>query len=356
MTNSGRAAEFERVLLGAKDQPNVILLNGHPDPDAIGAALAHKRICERLEISSTIAHVLPLSRSENRALVKLLNIPLLRIADSSDLEGFRTLSLVDAYASESTIRLPDSLRLLTVVDHHRPPKNPDAPFVDIRPNLAATCSLYAEYFEQGLAPLAVNDPQATRVATAMFFGLQTDSDDFALATSADFRAAAYLKPFTDSESLSRLARRNLGAESMDAVTRALLDLVVIRDFAVAGVGRVSAANRDAIAIAADFILRREDIDTVLVYGLVEDRIDGSLRTNQASVDPAAFLQTAFGEDENGRPYGGGRNDKGGFQLPLGVVADCDDEETLWRLARQVVHKRLARVVPEVAKLARKPGA
>jgi nanoRNase/pAp phosphatase (c-di-AMP/oligoRNAs hydrolase) len=200
-------------------------------------------------------------------------------------------------------------------------------------------------------PLA-NESQASVVATAMFFGLQTDTDDFALGSSADFHAAAYLKPFTDSESLSRLGRRNLAAESMDAVGRALRDLEVIRDFALSGVGRVSALNRDAIAIAADFILRREDIDTVLVYGIVEDRIDGSFRTNRASEDPAAFMLTAFGEDENGRPYGGGRSDKGGFQIPLGVLADCDDDETLWRLVKQVVHRHVAKVVPEVAKLAR----
>ncbi len=52
------------------------------------------------------------------------------------------------------------------------------------------------------------------------------------------------------------------------------------DFAIASVGRVSANNRDAIPMAADFILRREDIDTVHVFGVVEDRI-GRLAANQS---------------------------------------------------------------------------
>ena len=64
-----KAQRFEQVLSQATDKPHVILLGGHPDPDAIGSALAHRRICERLGISATIAHVLPLSRSENRALI-----------------------------------------------------------------------------------------------------------------------------------------------------------------------------------------------------------------------------------------------------------------------------------------------
>ena len=102
-------------------------------------------------------------------------------------------------------------------------------------------------------------------------------------------------------------------------------------------------------MAADFILRREDIDTVLVFGIVEDRIDGSLRTRRASVDPALFMQNVFGDDSEGRPYGGGRADMGGFRIPLGLMAETEDEDSLWRLVREVVHKRVARVVPELEK-------
>jgi nanoRNase/pAp phosphatase (c-di-AMP/oligoRNAs hydrolase) len=287
-----------------------------------------------------------LSRSENRALVKLLNVPMVRVSDKSELEQYGYLSLVDASAAEATIKLPDDLQLLTVVDHHRPPTVPKAPFVDIRHDVGATCSMYAEYAEAGLAPFGTGGDDSA-VATAMFFGIQTDTDDFAFAQPADFRAAAYLKPFCGAETLSRIGRRTITAEAMDAVGRALQDLEVIRDFALAGVGRVSAVNRDAIPAAADFILRREDIDTVLVYGIVEDRIDGSLRTTRASVDPAAFMQNAFGDDSHGRPYGGGRSDMGGFQVPLGLLGECGDEKSLWKLVKELVRKRVARVVPDL---------
>jgi nanoRNase/pAp phosphatase (c-di-AMP/oligoRNAs hydrolase) len=189
----------------------------------------------------------------------------------------------------------------------------------------------------------------------MFFGIQTDTDDFAFATPNDFRAAAYLKQFSDAETLSRVGRRTLTAEAMEAVGSALRDLEVVRDFAIAGVGRVSAINRDAIPMAADYILRREDIDTVVVYGIVEDRIDGSLRTRRASVDPAAFMQNAFGDDSQGRPYGGGRADMGGFRVPLGLLAETEDEETLWALVKDVVRQRVARVVPDLDKSDKRKG-
>lgn len=344
-----RAQRLEQVLADATDKSHVILLGGHPDPDAIGSALAHRRICERLGISATIAHVLPLSRSENRALVKLLNVPLLRVKNTEDLEEFGYLALVDASQSEATIVLPSDLELLTVVDHHRPKNLPKAPFVDVRHDVGSTCTIYSEYAEQGLAPFGADGADDSATATAMFFGIQTDTDDFSFATPLDFRAAAFLKPFCDSETLSRIGRRSISAEAMEAVGIALRDLEVIRDFAIAGVGRVSAINRDAIPTAADFILRREDIDTVLVYGIVEDRVDGSLRTSRASVDPALFMQNAFGNDTDGRPFGGGRADMGGFQIPLGLLGETTHEESLWSLVKELIEKRVARVVPDLEK-------
>ena len=349
MTNNTKREELERVLSKATDKPLVILLGGHPDPDAIGSAMAHQRICEQLGVTATIAHVLPLSRSENRALVKVLNISLTRVGETTDLKEFGYLSLVDSSATEASIEVPKDIQLLTVVDHHRLATMPKAPFVDIRADVGATCTIYAEYMESGLGAFNGGGRTDSATATAMFFGIQTDTDDFALATPPDFRAAAYIKPHCDAEALSRVARRRVTAETMDALRRALLDLEVIRDFAMAGVGRVLLANRDAIPSVADNIMRREDIDTVLVYGIVEGRIDGSLRTNSASVDPAAFLLNAFGEDVNGRPYGGGRADKGGFQLPLGILAETTDEDSLWQMVREIVHQRVARVIPELAK-------
>ncbi len=336
---------LEQVLLAVRGEPLVILISGHPDPDAIGAALAHQRICETLGVPATIAHVHPLSHRENRALVKLLHVDMVQVSTRADLTRFKHLSLVDTTAPDPAIELPADLHLLSIVDHHRPIGNTEAPFVDSRPELGASCTMYCEYLSQGLAPFG-GERQDAKIATALLFGIQTDTDDFQLATPDDFRAAAYAKAFCDTDLLVRVGRRTVGAAAMDVLGRALASLVVIRDFALAGVERVSANDRDSIGGAADFILRREDIDTVLVYGIVEDRIDGSLRTRSPSVDPASFLQTAFGRDRDGRPYGGGRADKGGFQIPLGVLADSDPD-ALWKIVQESVENRIARVVPEL---------
>ena len=202
-TPPGKA--LEKVLSSLGNEPVVVIITGHPDPDAIGSALAHQRICTELGVPCTIANVLPVSHRQNRAMVKLLNIDMLQIVRPDDLAAFKYLSLVDTSTPEPTLDLPADLKLLTVVDHHKMAEV-DAPFVDIRPTMGASSSIYAEYLSQGVAPL--NDHRdSSRVATALLFGIQTDTNDFALATTQDFAAASYVRMHCDSDILKRLSRR-----------------------------------------------------------------------------------------------------------------------------------------------------
>lgn len=344
-THPANRQGLEAVLKSIPGAPLVVLITGHPDPDALGSALAHQRICQELGVPCTIANVLPVSHRQNRAMVKLLNIEMVQITGAEDLAPYKYLSLVDTSQPEPSIDLPADLKLLTVVDHHKMAEV-DAPFADIRPHMGASSSIYAEYMAQGLAPLE-NAMGASRVGTALLFGIQTDTNDFQLATAADFAAAAYVRRFCDSDILKRVGRRVHSASGMSVLGRALSNMLVVRDFAVAGVGYVSAGDRDSIATTADFVLQREDLDTVLVFGIVEDRIDGSLRTDSPSVEPATFLTSVFGKDRNGRPYGGGRADKGGFQIPLGVLAESEDRDALWNIVEQIVRSRLSKVMPEI---------
>jgi len=198
---------LENALRSIAGSPTVVLITGHPDPDALGSAIAHQRICAELGVPCTIAHVLPVSHRQNRAMVKLLNIDMLQVSNTEDLANFKYLSLVDTSTPEPSIALPADLKLLSVVDHHKMAEV-DAPFADIRPQMGASSSIYAEYMLNGLAPL-VDGREATRVATALLFGMQTDTNDFTLATGADFAAAAYVRPFCDSDVLKRMGRSDL---------------------------------------------------------------------------------------------------------------------------------------------------
>jgi nanoRNase/pAp phosphatase (c-di-AMP/oligoRNAs hydrolase) len=214
----------------------------------------------------------------------------------------------------------------------------------LRLEVGATATIFVEYLN-ALAPLDPDSEDDRRVATALMHGLSTDTDDFTLARPGDFRAAAAIAEVCDRDLLADLARRTIAPSAMDVISRALATLKVRRNFAMAGVGFVSETDRDTIAQAADFLVRREDIDTVVVYGVVGERfIEGSLRTHSPSVDPGAWLEQAFGFDDRGHPFGGGRRDKGGFRIPIGFLGRSTDRAQLWTLVEHAVKQAMLKLM------------
>jgi nanoRNase/pAp phosphatase (c-di-AMP/oligoRNAs hydrolase) len=336
-----RARGFAEVLGLAKGKHVLIPLRGHPDPDGIASAMAQAHIAERLGVAkTTIGYSHDLSHRENRALVKLLGVELKKVKSVKDAGNVDFLSLVDSYDVDPELADAEQFELLTIIDHHRAPAPPKARFVDLRQDVTATSTIFTEYLAE-LAPLDPEQEEDRRVATALMHGLSTDTDDFVLARPVDFRAAAAISEICDRDLLADLSRRLIAPSAMDVIARALAALVVRRNFAMAGVGFVSEADRDTIAQAADFLVRREDIDTVVVYGVVGERfIEGSLRTHSPSVDPAVWLEQAFGHDDKGRPYGGGRRDKGGFRIPIGFLGRSTDRAQLWTLVEHAARTAL----------------
>src|SRR5258708_2756232 len=338
-----RARAFAEALASARGKQMLIALRGHPDPDGIACAITQAHIAQRLGVAqTTIAYCHELSHRENRALVKLLGLELRRIKTVRELGRIDFLGLVDAHEVDPEITDGTDYEVLTIVDHHRPTSPPKARFVDLRLDVGATATIFAEYLQE-LAPLDPDVEEDRRIATALMHGLATDTDDFMLARSADFRAAGQIIEVCDRVLVQDLSRRLIAPTAMDVIARALQALVVRRNFAMAGVGFVSEAERDTIAQAADFLVRREDIDTCVVYGVIGDKyIEGSLRTHSPSVDPAASLEQAFRTYERGRAYGGGRRDKGGFRIPIGFLGRVTDRGQLWQLVEHAVRTALLR--------------
>ena len=350
LPHTDRARGFAEALQQAKGKHLLIALRGHPDPDGIASALAQAHIAQRQGVGkTTIGYCHELSHRENRALVKLLNVDMKKMRNVNDIERADFLGLVDAHDLDPDLAGADQIEVLTIVDHHRAHAPPRARFVDLRHDVGATATIFVEYLQE-LCALSPDQDDDRRVATALMHGLATDTDDFTLARATDFRAAAQLADICDRDLLQDLSRRLIAPSAMDVIARSLAALVVRRNFAMAGVGFVAESERDTIAQAADFLIRREDIDTVVVFGIVGERfIEGSLRTHSPSVDPAVWLEQAFGHDERGKAYGGGRRDKGGFRIPIGFLGRATDRGQLWALvehaARQALLKQLGEEAP-----------
>ena len=297
-----RARAFAEAMSAARGKHVLIALRGHPDPDGIACAITQAHIAQRLGVAqTTVGYCHELSHRENRALVKLLGLELRKIKSVQEVGKVDFLALVDAHELDPELADTQGLEVLT---HRRPPPRHLAAEGALRRPAAstsgATATIFVEYLQE-LAALDADVEEDRRIATALMHGLATDTDDFMLARAADFRAASADRRGAAIATCSRTYR---GASSRRRRWTSSRGRSRRSSFAatspMAGVGFVSEAERDTIAQAADFLVRREDIDTCVVYGVVGDKyIEGSLRTHSPSVDPAVWLEQAFGARREG---------------------------------------------------------
>jgi nanoRNase/pAp phosphatase (c-di-AMP/oligoRNAs hydrolase) len=240
---------------------------------------------------------------------------------------------------------------LVFIDHHRMSAEIPAEFVDVREEAGSTAGILAEYLRaahpEGLNP---NNPEHVKLATALMHGIRSDTRLLLEASQADFLGAAYLWPAVDQALLRKISAQSLSPAVMDMIQAALERRRIYDNFLVSDVGFVRKEHRDGIPQAADFLLTRAGIDTVLVFGIVDGKmVEGSLRTRSDTVNPDAFLKKAFGiDEERGAPFGGGNiRAKGAFQIPIGFLAQHKDRDQLYRLACEIIHEKFLEAIGRV---------
>lgn len=347
-----RWPELAAALDRHRGERMLVLLAGYPDPDSIASALALQLLARHSEIDTTLLCFHEVSHQENRALVKQLELDLRLYDQRFDLGPFSLYALVDTQKAETPIQ--EQLRektFLAFVDHHKRLGDLQAEFVDVREDVGSTCAIFADYlreaFPQGLNP---NEPEHVRLATALLHGIRSDTRALLEASRLDFEAAAFLWPAVDGKLLHRVSAQSVSPAVMDMIQAALARKRIYDNFLFSDVGFVRKEHRDGIPQAADFLLSRDGIDTVLVFGIVDGRtVDGSFRTRSDTINPDTFLKKTFGiDEESGSHYGGGNiRDKGGFQIPIGFLAQHKDRDQLYRLAWEVINERFLEAIGRV---------
>jgi nanoRNase/pAp phosphatase (c-di-AMP/oligoRNAs hydrolase) len=340
LKREGRVPQLLDALRARSGGRHVVVIRGYPDPDSLASGWAHARLAASVGIECDIAHVPLVSRAENRAMINLLELPLVRLATPDDLERYTALSLVDANSLELPRRT--GLPCVSIVDHHAVPGRLEADYIDVRLAVGATSTIYTEYLLEAPVRELSNSSLGSRLATALAYGIRSDTDDLLRASQADVYALGHLMPFVDADILASLSHYAIPGAAMNIMRRALEAMQIEGTWAFAGVGHVRPQDRDAIGQAADFLVRRDGIRTALTFGVVDGWIDGSLRSTDPSLDPATWLRDAFGMGPLGLPYGGGRRGKGGFQIPLGPLASCPNHRALWRVVQEMVEDTIRR--------------
>jgi nanoRNase/pAp phosphatase (c-di-AMP/oligoRNAs hydrolase) len=318
-----------RRVLGDIEGTLAVVTHDNPDPDAIASAIALARIAEAIGCDAEICYFGDISHQGNRAFVNLLDLELVNLDSRADLGEYGGFALVDHSRPGVNDGLPEDTPIDVVIDHHPPRAPVEARFVDLRSDVGATSTLLVDYLRGlGIEP-------DIPVATGLLYGIRVDTKDFTREVSAmDFEAAAYLQPRSDGDILEQVEAPSVSAETLEIIARAIRNRELRDTVLTSNVGRL--ADRDALAQAADQLLGLGEVSTTLIYGFRDGTIYLSARARGTELDLGETLRDAFEEIGSA----GGHAGMAGAQIPLGILAEVeDDEEPLAEIVHDVITAR-----------------
>jgi len=293
----------------------LVHLQHNPDPDALGSAEALKALFLRLfGVQTVLAYTGRVGRVENRAMLRRLNIKI-KPSYKIDYREFDLIVVVDTHPGAGTCQLPPGVVPDIVVDHHPSLGDMDDiafPYYD--PEFGSTSTMVGALFvDNGI-------PMDRRVATALTYGIRTDTMDLSRGTSPlDERIFREVYGAADKQALSRIERARVPQDYFVILERGLRRAQV-SDFALTTyLGRIN--HSDMVAEVADLLFRLEGIKWVMVAGHNGPLLYCSIRALQGKDVKAGEVARTISDG-----HGGGHDTFAAAQLPLPIVdADPDAE-------------------------------
>jgi len=283
-TLNRQKVEKIRSLFREKDKIH-ILLQHDPDPDAISSALALRELLGRNRATTPIVTFGGVTRPENLAMIRLLDIQIDRITYEDLHQDGARLALVDVQPPYFDKPLG---KVDLVVDHH-PKRTPfPARFTDLRTHYGATATIFTEYLRAaGMQP-------SQRLATALLYGIKSDTLFLERGSHmADLEAFTFLYPFANRALITKMERPALPREDLEALGRALSRLKMDDGVAVIHMGEVK--REDVIPQIAEFCLQIEGADWSAAAGKYENNLIISVRNVGFVRSAGEVVKSAFGD-------------------------------------------------------------
>lgn len=309
-----------------------IFLQDNPDPDALSSGLTLQYICKYCDVESKLYYGGSISHQKNKALINLLNMDLINIkTKEAVMEVVRSagmIALIEASIPARNNILPEDVTPNLIFDHHQVDiSSVRGDFVDIQTNIGATATIMTRYIRQ------LNIKPDASLATALLYGIRTDTKEFTRNTSSDdLNAASYLSPLVDKNIMSQLEHPPMGLETLDIIGRAIRNKEIRGSYLASFVDFIN--DRDALPQAAEMMLHLEGVYTVLVFGINEDKVQLSARSRDSRVNLGLILQSAFGELNSG-----GHATMAAGAINLGILGDANDRTSLLKVTSDAVKKR-----------------
>ncbi len=260
----------ERInkLLALFDKTCRVLVVINADPDAIGSAMAVKRILWRRVAEVSITYFNRISRPDNLAMIEYTDPGMVPL-DSIDRSAFNRFIIVDSQSDHHESF--SGFDFDVIIDHH-PLSRGEATYSDIRPDYGACSTIATEYLR------TMNIKPSAKLASALMLGIKTDTSDFTRqATSRDIRAFQYLYKFADMNIVTKVERALVTESDLDFVGNAIKRRQVIDNRAFYHAGRIS--KPDELVMVADFFLAIAGVNWSIISGVCEKKLIVILRND-----------------------------------------------------------------------------
>jgi nanoRNase/pAp phosphatase (c-di-AMP/oligoRNAs hydrolase) len=281
----------------------------YPDPDTIASALGLGWLLGELEsLKTTIGYGGIIGRAENKAMIKVLGIRMKRTTPA-DFQKYDLVALLDTQPEVGNHAVPIERTPDIVFDHHFPRdlEGPEPIFNDVGGHYGATSTKVTELI------MASGKEPPTDVATALFYGVKSDTMNLARdASAADMSAYLYLFRLADNKLLSEIEHPQVPLDYFRVFNKAISRGKIYGNMIVSDLGEVY--TPDLCAEVADRLLQVEGVKHALAVGWYEEALFLSLRTRSRSKNAGKILHGIATKLKLGTA--GGHGPMAGARIPV----------------------------------------
>jgi nanoRNase/pAp phosphatase (c-di-AMP/oligoRNAs hydrolase) len=313
---------------GKSVSPLLILVHNYPDPDSLASAFALSYLVQKAYgIASRIVYDGIIGRTENKAMVSLLKIPIHKLRPK-DFRCFQ-IALLDTQPSFENNAFPKNRRATMVVDQHPFVKKPFADLTVLDPECGATSVLLARTLLQAKIPVPEN------IATALAYGILSDTLNLYRVGRPDvIQTYLDILKYADLKLLARIQNPFRSRRFFATLGKAIQNAGYRRGLLMVHLGWVE--NPDLVAQIADFLLTYKEVDKTFCTGRYKGKIHVSLRVNNPNAEAGEILRDIFDKPAQA----GGHNGIGGGSMPV----SSSDDEAVWQKAESsITEKFLKRI-------------
>jgi nanoRNase/pAp phosphatase (c-di-AMP/oligoRNAs hydrolase) len=319
----------ERLLAAVAPFHRVVVVSHvNPDPDSLASMLGIKALVESSQPGKPVILTVDgmIARSENRAMVQLVPIPLVPVETvSADAETAVIMVDTQPYTGR---RYSEAAMPHVVIDHHETGGLLSGVlFDDIRTHLGATSTMVTGYL---LEQRVVVTP---RIATALLYGIESETTGYPReASSLDDGALIWLFPRADKDLLAQIRNPKLPQSHFATFQIALANAFLYDDLVVSWCGNVT--QPDIVAEIADFFVRFDEVNWSLAAGVFDERMKLSLRADRLGGRAGETLSAVV----NGLGNAGGHDKRAGGAILLSDKRPETIEELLRTLRSRLLDR------------------